>query len=118
MPANKKNSDAAFQELTRVLEGAVQAGVDSVVLEYEGRDLVVFYRAGNVGIGAGSIAKELQAEVLDELCTRAGLERKSKGKMPITLLGTEFEVIVETYTSFDEPVFNLTIRLPKKKAHK
>jgi hypothetical protein len=97
MPDHANNSNAAFQELVRVLEGAVQAGVDSIVLEYKGRDLVVFYRAGNVGIGAGTIAKELQAEVLDELRTRTGLKRKSKGKMPVTLLGREFEVAVERH---------------------
>ncbi len=50
------------------------------------------------------------------LVERAGLARKSKGKMQVTLLGKEFEIAVEEYDSFGESAFNLTIREPKKKA--
>jgi hypothetical protein len=111
MPEN-----AAYQELVRVLEQAVQAGVDSVGLEYKGRELMVFHHAGPVGLGAGRIAEDMQQAVIEELVNRAGLSRKSKGKMQVTLLGKEFEVGVEEYDSFGESAYNLTIREPKKKA--
>ena len=106
-------SDKAFGEIVRVLEGAVRAGVDSVGLEYKGRELMVFYQRGQMGLGAGSIPEDLQQAVIEEIVKRAGLERKSRGKMPLTLLGSEYDVIVEEYDSFGESAFNLTLKKAK-----
>jgi hypothetical protein len=106
---------AAFRELVRVLEEAVRAGVSSIGLEYEGRELMVFYQAGSVGVGAGLIPEESQQAVIEELVKRAGLARKPKGKMQVTLLGRDFEVVVEEYDSFGESAYTLTLRERKKK---
>lgn len=103
-------SDEAFQEIVRVLEGAVQAGVDSVGLEYKGRDLLVFYQHGQMGLGAGSIPPELQEAVLGEIVQRARLERRPKGKMQAALLGDDYDVLVEQYDSFGESAFTLTLK--------
>ena len=81
MPDDTDNSARAFHELLRMLEEAVRAGADAVGLEYKGRDLMVFHNFGNAGLGASRIPHELQQEVLEELVKRAGLSRKSKGKM-------------------------------------
>lgn len=110
------DNTAAFRELVRILEQAVQAGVTSLGLEYKGRELMVFYQKGPLGLGAGRIAEDMQQAVIEELVDRAGLARKSKGKMQVTLLGREFEVVVEEHDSFGESAFNLTIREPKKQA--
>ena len=110
------DSTEAFQEFVRVLEEAVQAGVTSIGLEWKGRELMVFHQAGNVGFGATRIAENLQKAVLDEIFNRAGLDRKTKGKIPVTLLGKEFEVVVEQFDSFGESAFNLTLKPRKKKA--
>ena len=37
-------NDEAFEQIVRFLEGAIQTGVESVGLEYKGRDLLVFYQ--------------------------------------------------------------------------
>jgi hypothetical protein len=92
--------NAAYQELIRVLEEAVQAGVACIGLEYKGRELIVFHQAGPLGLGAGRIAEDLQQAVIEELVNRAGLGRKSRGRMQVTLLGREFDVAVEEYESF------------------
>jgi hypothetical protein len=110
--------DAAFRELIRVLEGAVQAGVDSIGLEYKGRDLMVFHCVGPMGLGATRIDDELRQAVIEELVKRAGLDRKSKGKMQIELLGRDYEVRVEEYDSFGESAFNLTLKECKRKSGK
>ena len=110
------SDNAAYLELIRVLEQAVQSGATSIGLEWKGRELLVFHQAGLVGLGAARITEEQQQAVIEELVERAGLARKPKGKMPVTLLGREFEVVVEEYDSFGESAFNLTIRGPKKKA--
>ncbi len=110
------SDNAAFHELVRVLEQVVQAGVTSIGLEWKGRELMVFHQAGPVGLGAARIAEELQQAVIEELVERAGLGRKAKGKMQVTLLDREFEVVVEEYDSFGESAFNLTLKERRKKA--
>jgi hypothetical protein len=115
MPDNADNSARAFQELVRVLEEAVRAGVISIGLEYKGRDLMVFHQAGPLGLGAGRIPQELQQAVIAELVKRAGLARKSRGKMQVRLLGKDYEAIVEEYDSFGESAFQLTLRERIKK---
>lgn len=107
--------NTAYHELVRVLEQAVQAGVTSLGLEWKGRELMVFHQAGPVGLGAARIAEELQQSVIEELVERAGLARKAKGKMQVTLLGRAFEVVVEEFDSFGEPAFNLSLKERKKK---
>src|SRR5215831_8846705 len=116
MPENTHNSVRAFQELVRVLEEAIRAGVDSVGLEYKGRDLMVFHNFGSTGLGASRIPQELQQDVIAELVKRAGLSRKSRGKMQVRLLGKDYEAVVEEYDSFGESAYNLTLKDRKKKA--
>src|SRR5215211_6638931 len=99
--------NAAFQELVRVLEQAVQAGVTSIGIEWKGRELMVFHQAGPVGLGAARIAEDMQQAVIEELVDRAGLGRKAKGRFQVTLLCREFEVVVEEYESFGESAYNL-----------
>jgi hypothetical protein len=106
----------AFQELIRVLEEAARAGVNSIGLEYKGRELMVFHQAGPLGIGAGRIADDMRQAVIEELVRRVGLSRKSRGKMQVTLLGRDYDITVEEYDSFGESAFNLTLKERKKKA--
>lgn len=114
MPDNAENK--AFQELVRVLEEAARAGANSIGLEYKGRELMVFHQAGPLGLGAGRIADDLKQAVIEELVKRAGLSRKSRGKMQVSLLGKDYEIAVEEYDSFGESAFNLTLKVRKKKA--
>jgi hypothetical protein len=116
MPDSTDNRQ--FQELVRVLEEAVRAEVNSIGLEYKGRELMVFHQAGPLGLGVGRIAEELRQAVIAELVKRAGLSRKSRGKMQVNLLGKEYEVIVEEYDSFGESAYNLTLKEGKRKAGK
>lgn len=111
---NTSNSDKAFLELVRVLEEAVQAGADSVGLEYEGRDLIVYYQFGNTGLGAARIPEELQRGVIGEIVKKAGLSRKSTGKMQIKLLGKDYEAAVKEYDGFGESAFTITLKERKK----
>jgi hypothetical protein len=113
MPESADNK--AFQELVRVLEEAVRAGVNSIGLEYKGRELMVFHQARPLGLGAGRIPQEVQQDVIEELVQRAGLSRKSRGKMQVRLLGKEYEAVVDEYDSFGESAYNLTLKERKKK---
>jgi hypothetical protein len=97
-------------------KGLDRAGVHSVGLEYKDRDLMVFHNVGNIGLGANRIPRELQQDVIAELVKRAGLGRKSRGKMQVCLLGKDHEVVVEEYDSFGESAFDLTLKEQKKKA--
>jgi hypothetical protein len=116
MPDDTDNPARAFQELLRVLEEALRAGAHSVGLEYKGRDLMVFHHVGNLGLGVSRIPQKLQQVVIAELVRRAGLSRKSRGKMQVSLLGKEYEAAVEEYDSFGESAFHLTLKERKQKA--
>jgi hypothetical protein len=116
MADNTDNSARAFQELVRVLEEAVRAAAHSVGLEYKGRDLMVFHNFGNTALGASRIPQELEQDVIEELVKKAGLSRKSRGKMQVSLLGKDYEAVVEEYDSFGESAYNLTLKERKKKA--
>lgn len=102
--------DAGYQELVRVLEDAVQAGVTNLGFEYKGRELMVFHQGASVGLGADRIVENLEKPVIKELIKRARFAEGAKGTMKITLLGRDYEVLVEEYDSFGESAFNLTIR--------
>jgi len=110
MPRDPDTSERAFHELVRVLEVAAQAGADSVELEWEGRDLAVYQFFGNTGLGSVPIPEELQSAVLEEVVQRAGLRRKSKGRMLLTLNGEEYEVLVKEHDSFGESAFVLKLK--------
>src|SRR5208282_5494172 len=114
MADNTDNSAKAFQALLRVLEEAVRAGAHSVGLEYESRDLMVYHNFGNTGLGAPRIPQDLQEGVIEQLVKRAGLSRKSKGKMQMSLLGKDYEIVVEEYDSFGESAFNLKLKQRNK----
>ncbi len=115
MPDKPDRSAEAFRELIRVLEEALRVGADSVGLEYEDRELVLYYYCGNTGIGASDIPLALENEVLEELVRRAGLTRRTKGKMQLSLLGKDYEVLVNSYQDFDEWCYRLTLREHKLK---
>ena len=90
-----------FRELVRVLEEAVQAGADSIGMEYEDRDWIVYYNFGNTGLGAARIPEELRQAAIQELVKRAGLSRRRKGTMQVELLGEDYEVQVKEYENFE-----------------
>ena len=108
------NSDQAFEELVRVLEEAVKVGADSLELEHQGRDLIVFHRFGNTGLGAARIPAELQQAVIKEIVKRAGLSRKPSGKMQVTLLGKDYEARVKEFDSFGESAFSIKLKEHKR----
>jgi hypothetical protein len=99
-----------FRNFVRVLEEAVEVGADSLELEYEGRDLIVYHRFGINGLGAARIPTKLQQAVIGEIVKLAGLSRKPRGKMQVTLLGKDYEASVKEYDSFGESAFTITLR--------
>jgi type II secretory ATPase GspE/PulE/Tfp pilus assembly ATPase PilB-like protein len=105
------DSSQAYRALLHVLEKAAQTGVSSIELEYEDQELIVYYFVGMTAVGAPDIPRELQQGVIQELVKRAGLSRKSKGRMQVRLLGKNYEVVVKERDSFGESVFDLTLKV-------
>jgi len=110
MSDSVNKSEEAFRELVRVLEVAVRAGANSVELEPEDEDLTVVHYFGSRGQVEGPIRNELKQAVLAEIVSRADLAGKPKGEMRLSLLGTEYKVVVDKRESFDESSFNLTLK--------
>jgi len=116
MPENAGEPTKAFRELIRILEEAVRAGADSVELEWEGRDLMAYQSLGHAAVGTAPFSRELQVPVLEEVVERAGLRRKARGKIRLTLLGLEYEVLVKEYDSFGESAFLLKLNKGGKRS--
>ncbi|HUT14211.1 MAG TPA: hypothetical protein VMY42_27240 [Thermoguttaceae bacterium] len=102
--------------MVRILEEAVQVGADSLELEWEDRDLVVYQYFGHTGIGAVAIPEELREAVLREIVKRAKLTRQPTGTMVLPLLGKEYEVFVKQYDSFGESEYTLRLNKARKKS--
>ena len=110
MSEDVNKSEEAFRELVRVLEAAVRAGANSVGLERDGEDLMVVHYFGSRGQAEGPIPKEMEQAVLEEIVSRAGLAGKLRGEMHLSLLGTEYKVVVDERENFGESSFNLTLK--------
>jgi len=113
IPEDDDKSAVAFKELIRVLEAAALAGVESIGLEWQGDDLLVF-RASE-GHAAAKIAKHLQLEVIAEIVERAHIGRKHKGTILLPLHGHGYSVAVEEYDRFGESAYTLTLKKRGKK---
>lgn len=110
MSDSVNKSEQAFRELVRVLEAAVRAGANSVGLEREGGNLMVVHDFGSRGQAEGSIPKELEQAVVEEIVSRADLAGKPRGEIHVSLLGTEYKVVVDERESLDESAFNLLLK--------
>ncbi len=108
VPDEDNKYEMAFKEVIRVMESAVLAGEESIGLEWQGDDLLVFY-AGD-GHAATNIPKRLQLEVIAEIVKRAHIGRKHKGNIRLPLHGQEYSVAVEEYDRFGESAYTLTLR--------
>ncbi len=117
VPDDDDKYEKAFKELIRLLEAAVLAGVESIGLEWQDDDLLVFHDTGSKGYVA-KIAKELQLEIIAEVVSRAQIGRKHKGNMRLTLLGQEYSVPVAEYDRFGEAAYTLTLKQRGKKRAK
>jgi hypothetical protein len=118
MAENTDLSKRAFQELVRILEEAVEFGADSIELEWDGQDLMVFHNFANTGLGAARIPHELQQPFLEEIDKRARLSRKPRGTMEVRLRGKDYQVTVEEYDSFGECAFHLSLKEQQKRKKK
>ena len=113
IPEDHDKYEMAFKELVRVLEAAASSGVESIGLEWQGDDLLVFH--ASEGHAATKIPKHLQLEFIAEIVKRAQIGRKHKGNMRLRLLGQEYSMAVEEYDSFGESAYTLTLKKRGKK---
>jgi len=110
MSENADESDQAFQELVRLLEKAVQAGADAVGLQWEEQDLMVVHYFGSMGRTEAPIPHNQEQAVIEEIVKRAGLADKSRGTMPISLLGKDYDVVDDQRDNWGESEFTLTLK--------
>jgi hypothetical protein len=112
---NEDDESEAFHVLCGVLEDALRTGADAVKLEYEGSGLEVSFMFGNTGLGSVIVDRELERGIIAALVEKAKLDRRSRGKMRINLLGERHTAVVEEYESFGESAFRLSLEKPKRK---
>ena len=115
MRTHDDQGDRALQKLQQVLEEAVSAGADSIELEYVAEGLEVMYTFGSTGSGDVIGDRVLASGIIRLIIDRAKLARRSRGVMNWTLLGKQYNIMVEEYDSFDESAFRLTLGKPRQK---
>jgi hypothetical protein len=107
--------DEALQKLQQMLEEAVDAGADSIELEYVAEGLEVMYVLGSTSSGDVIGDRVLASGIIRLIIDRAKLARRSRGVMNWTLLGKQYNIMVEEYDSFGESAFRLTLGKPRQK---
>jgi hypothetical protein len=100
--------------LTRILEQAVDAGVDIVQLERNRGTLEIMFCSGNTGIGSVLNDRTKADNLLETIYDLAGLEKKVRGKFKITLKENEYTIQAKQYESFGETCIELKFVKPKK----
>jgi hypothetical protein len=108
LPEDDDKYEMAFKELIRILEAAASSGVESVGVEWQGDDLLVFHASEDHA--ATKIPKQLQLEIIAEIVKRAQIGRRHKGTMRLSLHGLESSVAVEEYDRFGESAYTLTLK--------
>jgi hypothetical protein len=100
----------AIQKLKEILEDAVEAGADSVTLEYVSEGIEVCYMFGNMGLGAVLIDQEFESEVVGYIVEKAKLDRRSQGKLQMNLKGKQYSILVKEYDHFGESAFEIKLK--------
>lgn len=102
----------AVAKVQEIVDRAVETGADSVSIEFaqEG-GLEVIFMFGNTGFGDILVGPDLEAEVMQLIYDRAGLENQAKGVLHWTSRGRGLKILVEEYDSFGETAY--TLAFPK-----
>ena len=108
------NKTRAFAALQSILEGAVNAGADSVELEYVTEGLEVAYMFGNRGMGSVLKDRTLVSGIIGLIIERAKLQDKSRGVMEWASGDKMYRIKVEEYESFGESAFRLILEKSRR----
>jgi len=111
---NTDNNDEALRLLQHILEEAIGTGADTVEFEYVDGGLEVCYRGRGTGIGVLLADRVLERQLIKLIIERAKLENKSRGAMVWTLMGKQYNIVVEEYERFGESAFRLILGKPKQ----
>lgn len=105
----KGDRQSAAAKLQDIIDRAMDSGADSVTIEYakEG-GLEVCFMFGSTGVGDVLVDRNLESEVMDLICERAGLEETPSGVLRCSSRGRDLDIEIEEYDSFGETAFTLT----------
>ena len=109
MTNTKNKTKQPTDYLDRLLHEAVEAGADTVELERVPEGLEICFLADGSGIGTVLKDRALEAQLIELIVRRAGLEDRVKGKMNWNIFGKNCRITVEEYDSFGESCFRLKL---------
>ncbi|MBI4662449.1 MAG: hypothetical protein HY735_26835 [Verrucomicrobia bacterium] len=119
MSSKEREAKRAVEYLNRLLHEAVEAGADTVELERVPGGLEICFLAGGTGLGTVLQDRTLEAELVELIVHRAGLEwvgKASHGAMNWGIGGKDFRIAVEEYDSFDESCFRLKLGKDRRRS--
>jgi hypothetical protein len=100
--------------LTEILERAVDANAETVVLEYATGGLEVSYMFRNTGIGEILHDRALVEAIMACAWDKAKQARRSRGAFHLTLRSREHRILIRQYDSFGEAAFELRLSKPRR----
>ena len=105
-----KPASPAERQLQAYLDEAVEAGADTIILEYVPEGLEVCFMLGDTGAGRILEDSKLAGALMELIGDRAGLGTRTKGRMTWLVHGQPVEIAVEEYDSFGECAFRLKLK--------
>lgn len=98
-----------IKELDDILADFLDPNADRVTLEWTSGGIEVTTYCGPVGFGS-VLPDPVAGSVVEELVTRAKLERKASGALEALIRGRQMKLIAREYDHFGEKAFEIRIR--------
>ena len=98
-----------IEKLDDILAAFLDLKADKVTLEWTSGGIEVTTYRGSLGIG-GVVTDPVAGSVVEELVTRAKLERKTSGLREASIRGRQMKFIATEYDHFGETAFELRVR--------
>jgi len=109
----------AIRKLGHIIAEAVELNVDEVTIEFaEDGGLEVCFIAGNTGVSAVLVPRELEGEVMGLIADRAGMADRPTGVLEWSFGDAKKTLFVEEYDSFGETAFRLLLKRPEPRKKK
>ena len=105
-----KPASPAEHQLQAYLDEAVEAGADTIILEYVPEGLEVCFMLGDTGAGRILEDSKLAGALMELIGDRAGLGTRTKGRMTRLVHGQPVGITVEQYDSFGECALRLKLQ--------
>jgi tetratricopeptide (TPR) repeat protein len=107
--ADTQRRTPKVEQLNDILENLIELSADRVTLEWTSDGIEVSMYNGPMGVG-GILADPLAGAIMNEVVSRAKLERRSKGSLEAKIRNEQMKFLVKEYDHVGESAFEIRMR--------